>query len=297
MVPTGSILMIRPDHYDVSYAINPWMDPQAWQAAGDSARVQAAEQWLALAAALRRAGAEVINEPGVADLPDMAFPANAAVVLDRVALLARFRHPERQAEEAPTHALFQRLLGAGHLDEVRLLPESVTQEGAGDALWDAARGHFWAAHGPRSSRDSLPVLAATFGQPVVGLELATRSYYHLDTCFCPLPGGEVMYYPPAFTPDSLRRIAHLVPASHRLEATVDEAAAFSLNAVAVGRTLVMATPPDSLRRRLEAWGYTVVAVDLSRFRQSGGGAYCMTLRLDRRSEAGATGIRRPLAAE
>ena len=29
--------------------------------------------------------------PGVADLPDMVFPANAAVVLDRRALVARFR--------------------------------------------------------------------------------------------------------------------------------------------------------------------------------------------------------------
>ena len=53
----------------------------------------------ALATALTAAGARLEIMPGVADLPDMVFPANAAVVLDRRALVARFRHPERQREE------------------------------------------------------------------------------------------------------------------------------------------------------------------------------------------------------
>ena len=32
---------------------------------------------------------------------------------------------------------------------------------------------FWAGHGQRSTVNSLPVIADTFGQPVIGLELAT----------------------------------------------------------------------------------------------------------------------------
>ena len=36
---------------------------------------------------------------GVPGLPDMVFPANAAVVLNGRAIVARFRHYERQGEE------------------------------------------------------------------------------------------------------------------------------------------------------------------------------------------------------
>ena len=53
--------------------------------------------------------------PGVADLPDMVFPANAAVVLDRRALVARFRHPERQREEQHFQERFRALMGRGFL--------------------------------------------------------------------------------------------------------------------------------------------------------------------------------------
>jgi N-dimethylarginine dimethylaminohydrolase len=45
----------------------------------------------------------------------------------------------------------------------------------------------------------------------------------------------------------------------------------------------MAKAPAALKKRLNALGYTVTEVDLSPFILSGGGAYCMTLRLDRES--------------
>jgi hypothetical protein len=51
----------------------------------------------------------------------------------------------------------------------------------------------------------------------------------------------------------------------------------------------MARPPADLRARLKARGYGVVPVDLSPFMLSGGAAYCMTLRLDRRSGVSAVG--------
>ena len=41
--------------------------------------------------------------------------------------------------------------------------------------------------------------------------------------------------------------------------------------------------PDELRRKLTDRGYAVTEVDLDPFILSGGAAYCMTLRLDRRS--------------
>ncbi|HEY0301841.1 MAG TPA: hypothetical protein VGC36_10930, partial [Rhizomicrobium sp.] len=56
-----------------------------------------------------------------------------------------------------------------------------------------------------------------------------------------------------------------------------------VNAVNLGREIVMAKAPASLKAKLAARGYHLAEVDLSPFMLSGGAAYCMTLRLDRSS--------------
>jgi N-dimethylarginine dimethylaminohydrolase len=273
-------VMTDPCHYGVSYRINPWMKPEAWNEARSAEACAAAGK---LRAALEAQGARVETLDGVKGLPDLVFPANAAVVLDGRVLVARFRYPERQGEEAVFRAMFHRLKKRGLVREIVDLPDGLYQEGAGDAIWDHDRGFFWAGYGPRSSRGALPVIRRTFGQQVVGIELATDQFYHLDTCFCPLAGGKVLYYPAAFTEQALATIRERVAPEDRIEATPDEAGAFCVNAVNLGRKIVMARAPDSLRAKLQAAGYELVEVDLSPFIASGGAAYCMTLRLDRTS--------------
>jgi N-dimethylarginine dimethylaminohydrolase len=273
-------LMTDPSAFDVSYRINPWMQPEAWNP--QLARA-AATGSAALRAALQAAGAEVETVGAVRSLPDLVFPANAAVVLDGRVLLARFRHPERQGEEAVFRAVFHRLQARGLVHDVVELPDGVLQEGAGDAIWDADRSRFWVGHGPRSTRASAAEIRAAFGQEVVALELASERFYHLDTCFCPLGGGKVLYYPAAFTAEALAAIHTHVRPTDRIEATDAEAAAFCVNAVNLDDRVIMARAPESLRRKLTAEGYRVAEVDLDPFILSGGAAYCMTLRLDRAS--------------
>ena len=287
MAKAPLFLMTDPGHYDVCYQINPWMAPDVWRAHGASGPAEARAASAALRRALQAAGARVETTPGRPGLPDMVFPANAAVVLDGKALLARFRTPERRGEEAPFRAAFQALQRRGLVGEIVELPGGMVHEGAGDAHWDAARGLFWTGYGQRSDQAAAQVVAEAFGQPVVNLELATPRFYHLDTCFCPLGGGEVLYYPPAFTPAALALIHDRVPADLRLEATDQDAAAFCVNAVDLGGSVIMAKPPEALRARLAERGYRVAEVDLAPFILSGGGAYCMTLRLDRQSSTAA----------
>lgn len=273
-------LMTDPGHYDVSYQINPWMKPEVWE---DGRRRQAEESSLALRRAIEAAGGEVETIQGLAGLPDLVFPANAAVVLDGKVLLARFRHPERQGEEEPFRQAFEALQARGVIHTIVDLPQGCLHEGAGDAHWDAHRQLFWTGYGPRSSKEGCDFIGMTFGKPVVHLQLASDRFYHLDTCFCPLANGDVLYFPEAFTPEALAEIRARVAPQHRIEATPPEAAAFCVNAVLIDRTLVMAKAPDSLRQKLTARGYRLVEVDLDPFILSGGAAYCMTLRLDRAS--------------
>ncbi|HEX2815688.1 MAG TPA: arginine deiminase-related protein [Phenylobacterium sp.] len=281
MDPRPLFLMTDPSCFDVCYQINPWMRPTAWSPASLAAAQAASAQ---LRAALQTAGARVETIGAVRGLPDLVFPANAAVVLDGKVLLARFRHPERQGEEAIFRSVFARLQARGLVDEVVDLPDGVLHEGAGDCIWDADRGHFWAGFGPRSTRSSIAAIRRTFGREVVALELASDRFYHLDTCFCPLAGGQVLYYPDAFTPEAQATIRDRVPEAQRIEASAEEAEAFCVNAVNLDARLIMARAPASLRAKLQAHGYRLTEVDLDPFILSGGAAYCMTLRLDRTSQ-------------
>ena len=284
MTPRPTFLMTDPEHFRVEYQINPWMKPEAWSANPAAHGKVARAGWEALKAALEQAGADVRVMAGVEGLPDLVFPANAAVVLDGKALVARFRFAER-ADEAPHfHRALDWLRREGVVTEVRDI-EGVYQEGAGDCIWDANRRLFWAASGPRSTPDSLEVLARYFDQPVVHLPLATEAYYHLDTCFCPLSGGEILYYPPALTQEALEQVFERTTPDQRIEATAADAQAFCVNAVSLGRKVIMARPGAELHERLSARGYDVIGVDLDPFMLSGGGAFCMTLRLDLVSEA------------
>ena len=275
---TAQFLMTDPTHYCVGYEINPWMRPDAWGAdpAGNGRAARAA--WSGLKAAIEAEGARVRVLGGLPGQPDMVFPANAAIVLNRMALVSRFRHAERSGEEPGFLASFQALKAEGLLDHVAQI--EVVQEGAGDCIWDAGRRLFWAGEGPRSSPDAAPIIARYFGQEVVRLPLASERYYHLDTCFCPLPGGEILYYPPALTPEALRRLHDRVPAAQLIEAAAGDAEGFSVNAVAIDRTIIMARPTSRLKAALSERGYRVVGLDLAPFLLSGGGAFCMTLRLD-----------------
>ncbi|MFS8980997.1 arginine deiminase-related protein [Cupriavidus necator] len=283
MINTPTILLVEPTFYDVSYSINPWMDPGAWARDPHGMHRNAMQSFDALREALGRAGFAVEVTAGAPGLPDMVFPANAAVVLDGRALLARFRYPQRRGEEAPFAAIFGALRERGLLEQVELLPEGCFQEGAGDCIWDAGRGHFWAGFGPRSSHEAATAVSDYFGKDVVALELATEQSYHLDVCFCPLSGGELLYYPPAFSEAALRELRARVPARLRIEATADDLRHFSVNAVNLDDQVVMTRTTPHLRTELGRRGYTLHEVDLSPFMLSGGGAYCMTLRLDRSS--------------
>lgn len=277
-----SFLMTDPACFDVSYRINPWMQPKAWTPDCLAGAKAASAK---LKAALQAAGAHVETVEAVRGLPDLVFPANAAVVLDGRVLLARFLHPERQGEEAVFRSAFLSLKKRGLVRELVDLPDGVFQEGAGDAIWDTDRKLFWAGYGQRSSKSSVAAIRETFGQEVVALELASDRFYHLDTCFCPLAGGKVLYYPPAFTSQAQATIRARVPEAQRILANDEEAAAFCVNAVNLDAKVIMARAPASLREKLRDRGYSLVEIDLDPFILSGGAAYCMTLRLDRTSQA------------
>jgi N-dimethylarginine dimethylaminohydrolase len=279
------LLMCPPHHFAVSYRINPWMDPKAWASGADALHATAAKQWQALHRALAAHGAAIDTIAPASGLPDLVFTANAAVVLDGKALLARFRHPERRSEEPLFAAAFGALQQQGLVDVVAAMPDGVALEGAGDCTWDARRRLFWMGCGFRSDRAAAAVVERYFGVRCVPLELANPSFYHLDTALCALPCGALIYHPGAFTPDALATLHAEVAPADRIALDAADAARFAANAVAFGRVIVLSSASLPLRRALKSRGYTVVATPLTAFQKSGGSACCLTLRLDHLSAA------------
>jgi N-dimethylarginine dimethylaminohydrolase len=280
--PGGRFLMCRPEHFAVSYAINPWMNPASW-ARDERAHLAATREWRALYRRLVELGAAVELVPPAPGIPDLVFTANAGVVLNRHVLLARFRHPERRREEPHFEAAFRALQAHGLIDSVSRLPGDVVLEGAGDCVFDAARGLFWMGYGPRSDAGARHVVSDMFGHEVVALELADERFYHMDTALCPLSGGEVMYLPAAFTPAGLAIIRDRVAPQDRIELGLEAGCRLAANAVCIGRSLIMSGAGERLRRELETRGYRVLDTPLPSFLRSGGSAFCLTLRLDRQS--------------
>ena len=281
--PQPRFLMCSPRHFAVTYSINPWMDPQAWADGGAALHADAQRQWAGLCVALVAAGAAIETLELVPGVPDLVFTANAAVVLDRKVVLARFRHGERQGEEPLFEASFRALQARAMIDEILQLPASITLEGAGDCIWDPRRGLFWIGSGFRSDATAGRILDQYLGVRCLTLGLADPNFYHLDTALCVLPCGSAIYYPAAFTPAALAAIHELVTPGDRIALDHADAARLAANAVCFGRSLVLSSCSETLRRDLEGRGYTVVETPLHAFLHSGGSACCLTLRLDHRS--------------
>jgi lysine-ketoglutarate reductase/saccharopine dehydrogenase-like protein (TIGR00300 family) len=271
------ILMCAPKHYDVDYVINPWMEGNIHR----SSRDRAQEQWDRLYQVLKTYATVDLVEPQLG-WPDMVFTANAGLVLGNTVVLSRFFHPERQGEEPHFQQWFE---AQGYT--VHTLPKSLPFEGAGDALLDRSGRWLWAGYGFRSELDSHPYLAKWLDVEVLSLRLVDRRFYHLDTCFCPLADGYLLYYPPAFDTYSNRMIELRVPAEKRIPIDEMDAVNFSCNAVNIEslrdgkaeRIVVMNKASDSLKQILSDLNFTVVETPLTEFLKAGGAAKCLTLRM------------------
>jgi N-dimethylarginine dimethylaminohydrolase len=296
MTEKPRLLMCRPDFFGVDYAINPWMDPASWARDAEALAASAGAEWRAYHRTLQRLGAAIHLVPPAPGLPDLVFTANGAVVMDGTALLARFRHPERQGEEDRFECMFRRLASDGVIDRVRHLPASLRLEGAGDCVWDRTRGLFWMGYGLRSDQVARGAVEDCFGIETVALELVDPRFYHMDTALNPLPGGEVMYVPGAFTGDGLAELHARVAPGLRIPVEADDAALLAANAVSIGHDIVLSQCSESLRARIEERGYKVHRSPLTSFTRSGGAAFCLTLRLDLRSEGAARSVSRGVPA-
>ncbi|WP_442908616.1 dimethylargininase [Homoserinibacter sp. YIM 151385] len=264
-----TVLMCRPEHFTVSYRINPWMHPEA-----PTDTSLALRQWEVLYRTYLDLGFDVHLVDPIAGLPDMVYAANGGYVLDGVAYGARFQFDER-GPEGPAYMDWFRADGF----EVRE-PVS-TNEGEGDFLLVGET--IYAGTGFRSDAASHDELRRIYGREVVTLKLVDPSFYHLDTAFAVLDsrGGpdSVAYLPKAFDDASRAILEERFPQA--IHVNDEDAAVLGLNSFSDGRNVVIAARAVDFERQLRERGFTPIGVDLSELLLGGGGVKCCTLELRR----------------
>jgi N-dimethylarginine dimethylaminohydrolase len=258
--------MCKPTFFDVTYSINPWMDPNR-----PTSPDTGLGQWKYLHDLLVEIGHDIQLVEARPGLPDMVFAANGATVIDGKALVARFRHAQRRDESAAYLEWFRE---RGWTDVAMARCDN---EGEGDFLFTG--DEILAGTGFRSTSAAHHEVAEFFGRPVVSLNLVDPRFYHLDTALAVLDRGEIMYYPGAFDQRSQDILAWRYPDAIR--ASRADAEAFGLNAMSNGRHVVLPQAAIGLAGQLRERGFEPIGVDLAELLKAGGSVKCCVLELRR----------------
>jgi N-dimethylarginine dimethylaminohydrolase len=265
-------LMCRPEHFVVSYSINPWMEPAK---PTDTAR--AVQQWQTLYDAYVALGHEVRLIDPVPGLPDMVYTANGGFLVDGLAYGPKFRFVERAGEERPFMDWFA-------ANGYRLAEPVEVNEGEGDFL--LVGDLILAGTGFRSTGDSHREIGEVFGREVVSLTLTDPRFYHLDTALTVLDpvqgdGGveraNIAYLPGAFDDASRAILEERFPDA--ILVSDADGGVFGLNSASDGLNVFISPRATGFEAQLRERGYNPVLIDLSELLLGGGGIKCCTLEL------------------
>ncbi len=262
-------LMCPPEWYGVDYVINPWMAGNVHR----SSRDLAFAQWKGIHNVLRGVADVRLLHPEP-NCPDMVFLSHGALVNHGVAAVSSFTHPQRRAESSHLAKWFE-----AHGFILWNTPRETAFEGEGDVTFNENGNHLWAAHGVRTCRRAHRHIADAWHTPVTSLHLVDPRFYHLDTCFTPLYGGFLLYYPTAFDNASNAAIEAVYPANKRIAVSEADATHMACCALNIGRTVFTGELSSVLAQQLFDAGLDVVQLELSEFIKGGGGAKSLALRL------------------
>jgi N-dimethylarginine dimethylaminohydrolase len=252
--------MCRPDFFEVTYKINPWMND--CQVDNNLASLQ----WTNLKNTLENLDIKVEVIEMIKRQPDMVFSADQAIIFGKNALMSNFKYKERQGETKYYQNWFQ---SRGY--KTKLLPQNVYFEGGGESVWFGDT--LLVGIGFRTSKSAGEYIGKTFKIQVVCLELIDPKFYHLDTCLFVLNDQTVFYYPQAFSEKSRIRLNNLVKNLYQL--SEKDANTFAANSVVTDHHVILQNGNPSFRSQINALGYKTIELNVSEFLKAGGGIHCL----------------------
>ena len=236
---------------------------------------KAQRQWVNLYNILsNKLGVEVVLTPPGIGMVDMVFSANAALVKDNKAVVANFSSPARQGETEH----YKNILDDLGYDTI--VPK-FKFEGQGDALFSHDGDELWIGYGYRTLENSHQEVGDFLNvKNVNSMMLVDPRFYHIDTCFCPLDGGHVIFYPDAFNKNDVTLILDKFGEDNCTMIGEEDAENFACNAISIGKDVVLNKASNKLKLQLSTLGYTIHENSMSEFLLSGGSTKCSILHLD-----------------
>lgn len=262
----SKVLLCPPDHFDVKYVINPWMDPNV-----GVNKLLAKEQHDTLKAvytSLNIAYDELKADPS---LPDQVFATDVGHAEGNHFIKAQFKYHERKPETHHAEVYFR---NAGYT--IHSLPENIHFEG-GDFI--KSGDTYFIGWGKRTSHEAAEHIGDILGKEVIGIELPDPYYYHLDTCFSPLSRDIALVHVGAFTPDGLRTIQKHFKTI--ISTAGEDNAHLACNFVPLDeKNIIMSEGVSSfLKNVLRHLGFIIHPVPMSEFIKAGGSIHCLSLEI------------------
>lgn len=271
----SSLLFSQPTYFDIKYKINPYMSL-------DTEVKNTRHNWLDTIRKTREYNnVQTVDyetfkpsDKHISELPDAVFCANHAMPTpEGKFILSNMKNEERKGE------IYYFEKWANHNNyPIERINEDINFEGSGDAKWHPKKNLVWVGHGPRTDCRAVSEIDDKINGEVIGLELNSPLYYHLDVCFTPLDKDTVIVVPEAFSSESYQKISDVFETV--LHIPNEDKKTMGGNCSLIADNTVMI---DKMNLRtikvLNNNGYTVVEVDTKEFQKSGGSADCLYLKL------------------
>lgn len=266
-VMTAEYLVCPPHHLAPVDGVSAWDDGRSDPDCG-----AAFVEWAGfLQRLVQVAGRRVAQAEAVRSAPLMPLVSGAGLVHKGIAVVARHRGYWRDDEAPYYRNLF---VDAGFI--VEALPEGVAFAGAADARF-GDDGVLWVAYGPDTDQDAHWAIADILSCEMRSLTLKSRRFGHLERCFCPLPGGHLLWYPGAFETASEDSVRALVPENRRFAVSAAEADQLTCAALVAGRSVLLPYAAEATLTWLRERGLQPEVVAMPSLRTFGAGPASLAL--------------------
>jgi N-dimethylarginine dimethylaminohydrolase len=251
-------------------------------------RLKAAEEFLAIQAALKASGVTIVRVDSPEGCQDGVYTANWGLCRGDKAILSSLPNM-RSGEEVYAR---EALEGEGF----EVIPAPYLFSGQGDAL--PCGNLLFAGTGYRTDPRMHDFIAQELGYEVLSLQtvpftdsagkpvtneltgLQDSFFYDIDLAISVLREDLIAWCPEAFTKESQAKIRSLSKIE-KIEVSLLEATkGFACNLVSTGETVIMSNHAPELQAAIESYGLTTITPEISELAKGGGYIRCTTLTLN-----------------
>ncbi len=254
------LLVCKSQDFQVDYSINPWMKP------GTNNAERAVSQWQDLINLLGQFDAEIMTAEFPLGSPqELIWTRDAFQLIKGQIVLANFKHEVRRKETPYYRAWFEQ-------NGYKTVTATATFEGGNTV---PHQGVYYIGTGFRSTPMDCMQLASQLEIEVISLEVTSNDFFHIDLAFLSLDTDNAFYFPPAFTAPAQQILKSRVANLHEL--TEQEMRGYCANSITIGNDAIVQSGNPTFKAKLEALGKTVHEIDVSEFKNiGGGGIHCLT---------------------